>query len=276
MTTADERFAAHARQWDVAVQEIRTTETSLLGFGTRGAQPVVLKVIRKEGNEEWLCGQLLEAFGGSGMIQPIAHAPGAVLLPRLMPGHDLVSLCLAGRDEEAAGNIATLIQRMPNLGAHPASIGTVAQMQGDFARCRHGGDGFIPIGFVDRAEALFAELCATQRNVRVLHGDLHHFNVLFDSDAGWVIIDPQGPIAEIEYEIGASLRNPAHELVASPFVLERRLRIYEDRLQVDLERTVKWAFATTVLGILWPFEPGLGGNLRAAFAAAVRAIDELM
>ena len=250
--------------------------TSQLGFGTRGTQPVVLKVIRRDGNEEWQCGKLLEAFGGGGIIAPIAHVPGAVLLPRLVPGHDLASLCLAGRDEEATGIIASLIQRMPRFGVHPASIGTVAQMHGDFARFRHGGARFIPIDFVDRAEALFAELCATQRHVRVLHGDLHHFNVLFDAAAGWVVIDPQGPIAEIEFEIGASLRNPAQELVASPRVLERRLRIYEDRLQIDLERTLKWAFATTVLGILWPFEPGLGGNLRAAFAAAARAMDELI
>ena len=34
--TAEERFAAHAREWNVTVQEIRTTETSRIGFGTRG------------------------------------------------------------------------------------------------------------------------------------------------------------------------------------------------------------------------------------------------
>jgi streptomycin 6-kinase len=271
----DERFAAHAREWGVTVEEIRTTETSQLGFGTRGTQPVVLKVIRKEGNEEWLCGRLLEAFAGSGVISPIAHVPGAVLLPRLVPGHDLVSLCLAGRDAEAAGIIASLIQRMPVVRDGPGCW-SVERLHPDFARFRQGGDGFIPIDFVDRAEQLFVDLYATQRNIRLLHGDLHQFNVLFDSHAGWVVIDPQGPIAEIEYEIGASIRNPTLELVASARVLERRLRIYEDRLQIDIERTLKWAFATTVLGILWPFEPGVGGDLRAAFAAAAHAMHELM
>ena len=270
-----ERFAAYARDWGVTVDEIRTTETSQLGFGSRGQQPVVLKVIRKENSEEWLCGQLLEALGGSGMILPIAHAPGAVLLPRLSPGHDLATLCLAGRDDEATEIIASLIQRMPDVRLGPGAF-PVERLHPDFARFRHGGEGFISMDFVDLAEALFVDLCASQCDVRLLHGDLHQFNVLFDSDAGWVAIDPQGPMAEIEFEIGAGLRNPTPELVGSPHVLERRLRVYEDRLKINADRTLKWAFATTVLGILWPFEQGVGLDLRAPFALATDAMYELM
>ena len=274
--TVDERFAVHAREWGVTVEEIRTTETSQIGFGRRGTQPVVLKVIRKEVNEEWLCGKLLEAFRGRGVMLPIAHTPGAVLLPRLLPGHDLASLCLTGRDDEATEIIASLIQQMPILGVDPTGFGSVTRLHPDFARFRHGGDGVIPIDFVDRAAQLFVDLCATQSNTRLLHGDLHHYNVLFDSNAGWVLIDPQGPMGEIEFEIGASLRNPAMDLVRSPRILERRLRVYENRLKIDAERTLKWAFATTVLGILWPFEPGLGGTFRASFAAAAHAMHEVL
>ena len=116
-------------------------------------------------------------------------------------------------------------------------------------------------------------MCATQRNVRLLHGDLHHYNVLFDHEAGWVAIDPQGPMGEIEFEIGASLRNPLTNFVESPRILERRLRTYEDRLKLDAGRALRWAFATTVLGILWPFEQL---DLRAPFGLAARAMHELM
>ena len=273
--TVDERFAVHALEWGVTVEEIRTTETSQVGFGRRGTQPVVLKVIRKEVKEEWRCGKLLEAFRGSGVILPIAHTPGAVLLPRLLPGHDLASLCLTGRDDEATEIIASLIQRMPDVHAWPGAD-PVERVHPDFARFRHGGDGVIPIDFVDRAAQLFADLCATQSNTRLLHGDLHHYNVLFDSNAGWIVVDPQGPMGEIEFEIGASLRNPAMDLVGNPRILERRLRVYENRLKIDAERALKWAFATTVLGILWPFEPGLGGNFRGSFAAAAHAMHELL
>lgn len=97
--------------------------------------------------------------------------------------------------------------------------------------------------------------------------------MLFDNEAGWLAIDPQGPRGEIEFEIGACLRNPLADIVESPRVLERRLRTYEDRLNLDAGRALRWAFATTVLGILWPFEQL---DLRAPFGRAARAMHEVM
>ena len=260
----------------MTVQEVRTTETSQLAFGTKGNRQVVLKVVRRENSEEWRCGDVLEAFGGAGMILPIAQTPGAVLLPRLVPGYDLATLCAEGRDDEASGILASLIQRMSNHAAPLAGIGSVERLLPDFARFRGQCDGFIPTDYVDRAEALFADLCASQRQPQLLHGDLHHYNVLYDADAGWTVIDPWGAIGEIEFELGPSLRNPLEPFVKSPREVERRLRIYASRLNFDAGRAVKWAFATTVLGIIWPFEPGIGPDLRAPFAAAARAMYELI
>ena len=38
----------------------------------------------------------------------------------------------------------------------------------------------------------------------------------------------------------------------------------------------KWAFATTVLGILWPVEAGIGIDLRTPFASAARSMLALL
>ena len=276
--TVDERFAAHACEWGVKIDEIRTTDTSRLGFGTRDGRAVVLKVIRKENGEEWRCGEVLNAFRGEGMIRPIEYTAGAVLLPRLEPGHDLTSLCLEGRDDEAAEVIASLLQRLSSAPAHLAGVRPVDRLQPEFAQFRAGAKGFIPANYVDRAEPLFAELCATQRNVRVLHGDLHHYNVLFDDAAGWVVIDPWGVIGEVEFEVGASLRNPIDvpHLLTDSKVVERRLKTYESRLKLDAHRALRWAFATTVLAILWPPDESTGMDLRAPFARAARSMHDLM
>ena len=274
--TLDERFAAHVRDWDVTVAEIRTTETSQLGFGTRRDQPVVLKVIRKENSEEWRCGEVLEAFRGAGIIRPIEYAAGAVLLPRLLPGDDLASWSGDGRDEKATEIIASLLQRMSGTPTRLDRLRLVDDMQSEFARFRSGADGFIPPHYVDRAQAMFSELCATQRNLRLLHGDLHHYNVLFDSGVGWVAIDPWGVVGETEFEIGPSLRNPLTLLAQDPRVLERRLRTFEAFVPLDADRALKWAFATTVLAILWPVEAGIGLDLRKPFAAAARSMLTLL
>jgi len=274
--TVAERLAAHAREWGVRIDELRETETSQLAFGTQGVRPVVLKVIRIQESEEWRCGEVLAAFGGQGMILPIAHVPGAVLLPRLIPGHDLVSLCHEARDEEATDILVTVIERMPAVRAHPAGGSGPERLRADFDRFRDRCRDWIPLEFADRASELCAHLCATQRNVRLVHGDLHHFNVLHDVEAGWLGIDPWGVMAEIEFEVAASLRNPLIELVGSPPVLARRLRIYERRLKLDGDRALKWAFVLTVLCVIWPFNEEHGLDLRRLFSAAAHSIDQLM
>jgi streptomycin 6-kinase len=276
--TLDDRFAAHARDWHAKVDEIRWTETSQLGFGTRDNRPVVLKVIRRENSEEWQSGRVLEAFGGAGVIRPIVHCPGAVLLPRLVPGSELVSLSLADRDDEATEIIASLLRRMSDSPVDVPDSRCVDQMLPEFATFRDAGRDFIPLSHVERAEELFSQLCAAQRNVRLLHGDLHHYNVLFDEAAGWVAIDPWGVRGEIEFEIGAALRNPVGlpNLLGDPAVVARRLKIYERALGLDADRALKWAFATTILAILWPADPWRGIDLRSRFADAAHSMLRLL
>jgi streptomycin 6-kinase len=155
--TLDDRFAACARDWHVKVDEIRGTETSQLGFGTRDNRPVVLKVIRRENSEEWRCGHVLEAFGGASVIRPIAHAPGAVLLPRLAPGHELASLSLADRDDEATEIIASLMRRMAESPVEVADSRFVDQLLPEFSTFRDAGRDFIPLSHVERAEELFSQ-----------------------------------------------------------------------------------------------------------------------
>ena len=85
-----------------------------------------------------------------------------------------------------------------------------------------------------------------------------------------------GVLGEIEFEVGPSLRNPYTPLLEDPRILERRLRTYEARLALDAGRALKWAFATTVLGILWPVEAGLGLDFRKSFAAAAQSMLTLL
>jgi streptomycin 6-kinase len=121
------------------------------------------------------------------------------------------------------------------------------------------------------------DLYASQRDVRLLHGDLQHYNVLFDSDRGWLAIDPKGVIGEVEYEIGASLRNPIEkpELFASPDAVERRLRCFEAKLKLDYDRMLAWGFAQAVLSAIWSVEDGFAvdaGNPSLKLANAIRPI----
>jgi streptomycin 6-kinase len=112
----------------------------------------------------------------------------------------------------------------------------------------------------------------------VLHGDLHHHNVLFGETRGWAAIDPKGLVGEIEYEIGAALRNPSErpELFAIPAVIEKRLRRFEGMLGLDSTRALRWGFAQAVLATIWSIEEGLSIDARDPFLLLAAAIQLML
>jgi len=229
----------------------------------RDQKPVVLKVIKRPG-DEWLSGEILKAFEGHGVVRVHEHAPGAVLMERLRPGNSLVEMATDGRDEEATDILAEVIQQMS---AHASSISpldlpksapTVLDWAKGFDRYLATGDEQVSKSLVEAGAETYLDLCASQRRPLLLHGDLQHYNVLFDADRGWLAIDPKGVIGELEYEIGAMLRNPCErpELFLSRLTIERRLRQFTNRLNLDYERTLRWAFAQAVLSAVWEVEDG--------------------
>src|SRR5688500_2243452 len=199
----------HARMWGVVVDHTFETENSVIAFGSRGpaarpSQPVVLKIIKREG-DEWCSGEILQAFDGNGFARVYEHAPGAVLLERLIPGNSLAELALSGRDEEATDILANVIQQMSSapsrLTSKDCEVGvTVWDWRTAFVRDTATIDAQVPKQLVESAHRLYSSLCASQREPRLLHGDLHHSNVLFDSERGWLAIDPKGVAGEVEYE----------------------------------------------------------------------------
>ena len=250
------RLLDQAREWDVAIHETFETATSSLALGVRGDEHVVLKVVRSAG-DEWHSGEVMQAFGGRGMARALACVPGAILIERLRPGTSLASLSQAGRDDEATDVLADVIEAMSPDDRDTQSP-TVADWGQAFSRHALGGNRSLPQHLVDRASEMFDRLAQTQARPRLLHGDLQHYNVLFDRFRGWLAIDPKGVIGEREYEIGALLRNPVGEpeLFAQRAVIERRVNKLATRLGIDTGRTLSWAFAQAVLSAIWSIEDG--------------------
>ena len=271
------RIEDRIRDWNVVVQDTLETQSSVLAFGTRGNQPVVLKVVRQPG-DEWRCGEVLNAFDGKGTVRVYEHIEGAVLLERLNPGTSLTSIALNGRDEEATEIMAEVIQQMSHPRESLKGVVTTQDWGKGFQRYLASGDDQIPKSLVEQGQHLYSTLCASQVNARLLHGDLHHYNVLFDSDRGWLAIDPKGVVGETEYEIGASLRNPYEnpELFASPEIVEKRLKRYEARLKLDFERALAWGYAQAVLSAIWSVEDRFAVNANNPAIRLANAIRPML
>src|SRR5262245_1764340 len=246
------RFEDCVLRWHLRVEAVVHTRSSLIAFGQCDRQPVVLKVTKRPG-EEWFSGQVLNAFGGQSVVRALDQTDGAVLLERLVPGKSLAEMNM--RDEEATAIIADVIRRMSPT-SPPIDTPTIEAWGKSFEQYRATPDAEIPIALVEQAHRTYTTLCASQSSVRLLHGDLHHHNVILDSRRGWVAIDPKGVVGELAYEVGAALRNPSDQpaLFSAPDTIQRRVNCFATLLQLDSGRILAWAFAQAVLAAIWEWE----------------------
>jgi len=245
-----------AHVWRLEIEHTFETETSAIAFVGRRGKALVLKLVKREG-DEWYAGEVLEAFDGRGVVRVYEYDGGAMLIERLQPGNSLVEMVLSGKDEEATEVLAGVTQQHSPREI-PTRCPTVQDWGRGFDRYLATGDNQIPTELVESAKSVFFDLSASQRNPRLLHGDLQHYNVLFDSERGWVAIDPKGVVGETEYEIGAVFRNPIErpELFLSTLTIEKRLRQFETQLNLNYERMLAWTFAQAVLSAIWSIEDG--------------------
>ena len=262
------------RAWGVDIEKILDTESSVLAFGRRNRQPVVLKMIKRPG-DEWFAGPVLEAFNGRGVVRVLDYADGAMLLERLLPGRSLFGT--EGIDDEAATEILAEVIGGMSAASAPDTA-TVEAWSDGFRRYAERGTAEISAALVEAACRLYAELCHSQSSTRLLHGDLHHYNVLLDSQRGWVAIDPKGVVGELAYEVGAALRNPVERpaTFAAPATIERRVGCFAEVLGLTAERVLAWAFAQAILAAIWEVEDTGVLNTGVGFVALANAIRPML
>ncbi|HJQ30790.1 MAG TPA: aminoglycoside phosphotransferase family protein [Pyrinomonadaceae bacterium] len=205
--------------------------------------------------------EALRAFDGRGaarLVEFDAEA-GALLIERLEPGTPLIRLCES--DDEAATTAAASVMRKlwrPVPAVHP--FPTVADWGKGFQKLRArfgGGTGPFPRATIEEAETLFAELLKSSAEPVLLHGDLHHGNILAAAREPWLAIDPKGLVGEPAYEVGALLRNPLPQLLQWPQPVrasERRIAQLSEELGVERERVRGWGLAQAVLSAWWSVE----------------------
>jgi streptomycin 6-kinase len=219
--------------------------------------PVVVKACLPDGESTQV--EALRLFAGRGMVLLLECDEGdeVMLLERLRPG----TLLSAVEDEEKATSIAASVMRQlwrPVLQEHP--FPTVFDWGKGFVRLRQhyeGKCGPFPPALLEVAETLFAELSASMAEPVLLHGDLHHENILAAERKSWLAIDPKGLVGEPAYETGALLRNQLSVVLKDPHperVMARRVDQLAEELGLDRARVRGWGLAQAVLSVWWSME----------------------
>jgi streptomycin 6-kinase len=119
----------------------------------------------------------------------------------------------------------------------------------------NGGTGPFPKQLLERVESFLPELFA-DKNIKLMHGDFHHFNIL-SSERGWLMIDPKGVIGPVGYEVGPLMINPWNSIsdrINFRVRAGRRVSILAERLGWERETIINWATAHAVLSAWWNIE----------------------
>lgn len=201
----------------------------------------------------------LKTFNGNGAVTLYKADPemGALLLERLRPGKPLFN---AGDDEFAIKAASEVIRQLRTSSLDHDVFPTVGEWFQGFQRLRNefnGETGPFPNDLVDEAEVVSHDLLASMETPILLHGDLHHWNILSSEREAWLSIDPKGVIGESEYETGAWIRNPFPnilELSNPDKMIARRIDQFSSELRFDRERIYGWAFSQAVLSAYWSYE----------------------
>jgi streptomycin 6-kinase len=208
------------------------------------------------------CGELMSEIealrlcDGRGAVRLLEfdREPAALLLERLEPGTPLASVA----DDEEATAIAVQVMRQFWRTVPPEHpFRSLADWTAGLRRLRArfgGGTGPFPAARVEEAEALFAELLGSMAEPVLLHGDLHHENILAARRHPWLVIDPKGIVGEPAYETSTFLLNRVPDGPEAGRVLARRMDQLAEALEVDRGRIHGWAVAQAVLSAWWSFE----------------------
>ncbi|CAN7336357.1 aminoglycoside phosphotransferase family protein [Rossellomorea sp. LjRoot5] len=203
----------------------------------------------------------LQDFQGKGMVKMLdcSKEEGWILLDRLMPGPSLLSI----EDEEEVLSIFTHIAK--GLWHKPVSSHSYPTVQcwskgiGRLRERFNGGTGPIPPELVVKAEALYPELLNTPTDLYLLHGDLHHGNILYSASSGWTAIDPKGLIGEREYDCIQFMLNEWEKWDAPLELLRYRTETIASLLSLSYERLLQYGFCHSILSACWSVEGGLDG-----------------
>ena len=220
--------------------------------------PAVLKLSFPEDKEFRTEAEALRLFEGRGAARLLRLdlSQGAMLLERCEPGVPLGSV---EDDAQATSIAADVMKRLWRTVPDDHSFPLVSDWAQGLARLRRrfgGGTGPLPARLVEEAEALFGELLASQSEPVLLHGDLHHLNILSARRQPWLAIDPKGVVGEPAYDAGTLVREPP-ELLDAAYpgkVVARRLDQLPEELGLDRARVGGWALAQAVLAAYWGLE----------------------
>lgn len=257
--------------WNLSNPQFLTqTVTSHIYTVMHDTETVILKLLSPSETTEQIGALALRYFDGHGAVRLLRYDEGAHLM-EYAAGDELVTLVERGEDENATQIIAQVIKQLHSVPQDIPRDGLFmldrwfGELFNKAAVDRHAGIESIYVRSASFAERMLAD----QRDVRVLHGDIHHRNIR-QSSRGWLAFDPKGVVGERTYDCANTLCNPAMpEIVHNETRLLKNAAILADTLAIDLSRVLAFTYAYACLNASWSLRIGAEDMVQWSLNVAV-------
>jgi streptomycin 6-kinase len=225
---------------------------------TADGEPVALKVGVPH-DELFTEMEALALYNGKSAARLLAADRGlsAILMQRAQPGTMLWQI---GDNREQTKIAAAVMRALPvpvpethNLPRFTDWVERAFHL----TRAEWDPEERMPRDLIVRAEAALDEIIRDADEEVVLHGDLHHENILWDDHDGWIAIDPKGVIGPRALEVGRFMQNQlpddGPQALRDALVLER-IEILSAELGMSCRAVAQGALVDCILSHCWSFE----------------------
>ena len=228
-------------------------------------KPAMLKIALEA--EEQHGNAVMRWWDGNGAARVLAHAGEALLLERATSPASLAALARGGNDDEACRILCHTAAHLHRPTSRPLPpLVSLTQWFQDLAPAAAAHGGILAL-----CSATAQSLLARPQDVAVLHGDIHHGNVLHFGARGWLAIDPKGLWGERGFDYANIFLNPDCETATSAGRLARRAALVAHAAGLERKRLLQWVLAWSGLSAAWLLAEGTAPEQQLSIASAAAA-----
>lgn len=200
--------------------------------------------------------QVMRWWDGEGAARVFAHEGDAILLERAEGKRSLLHMALHGEDDEASRIACDVVRHLHRPRGKPLpELIDLRQWFRDLAPAARRYGGLFP-RCLETAEALLA----SEQDRSVLHGDVHHDNILDFGPRGWLAIDPKRLHGERLFDYANLLCNPDLPTSRERTRFLRQLDVIVEHAGVDRRRLLEWVLAFAGLSAAWFLDDGMAAD----------------
>ena len=243
-------FSDQIRLWNLSVdgQLIETPHSKLLPV-IANRKPAILKLLCED---ERYSPAALKWWQGIGAARLISQDSNIILIERAEGNRSLIEMSQSGDDDNACRIICDVAKQLhfhrqvkrpsfPSLSHRFKQLPIVAESQG---------------GILQECADIARHLLSNPQEQTILHGDLHHDNILDFDERGWLAIDPKGLLGERASDfanifINPDTADPKLSVAMTNGCISQRLDIISKEAKIDRQRLLMWVVAYAGLSASW-------------------------